>query len=128
MAKIFKFKARVWRWPGDFGWHFVNLPKDLAKKIRKTGVPYGAGFIKVRVTLGKSTWVTALFPDKKSDSYIMSVKKQIRQKEGIWEDDEVNVSFLLQSPVVELGIARDTVRKNNTKFTTGLSRSENDIK
>lgn len=96
MSKTFKFKAQVWRWPGDFGWHFVSLPKDLAKKIREIGVPYGAGFIKVRVTLGKSTWVTALFPDKKSDSYIMSVKKQIRQKEGIWEDDEVNISFLLQ--------------------------------
>jgi hypothetical protein len=26
-------------------------------------------------------------------------------------------------PVVELGIARDTVHKNNTKFTTGLSGS-----
>ncbi len=95
MSKTFKFKAQVWRWPGDFGWHFVNLPKDLAKKVKKVGTPYGAGFLKVKVTLGQSTWVTALFPDKKSDSYIMSVKKQIRLKEGIWEDDTVDVSFLL---------------------------------
>src|SRR3989344_8066135 len=94
--KVFRFKAQVWRWPGDIGWHFVSLSKELSKEVQKIGRPYGAGFLKVRVTVKKSTWVTALFPDKRSDSYIMSIKKPIRKKEGIWEDDIVRYFFCIR--------------------------------
>ena len=95
-TKIFRFKAQVWRWPGDIGWHFVSLPKELSREAKKVGRPYGAGFLKVKVTVKKSTWVTALFPDKRSDSYIMCIKQPIRKREGIWEDDTVSISFVLE--------------------------------
>ncbi|KKR65296.1 MAG: hypothetical protein UU06_C0023G0005 [Parcubacteria group bacterium GW2011_GWB1_40_5] len=93
--KNFTFNAQVWRWPGDIGWHFVTLTKELSKKIKGWANTYGAGFIKVNVTVGKSTWTTALFPDKRSESYIMCIKKPIRLKEGIWEDDNICISFIL---------------------------------
>jgi len=95
MAESFSFKAQVWRWPGDAGWHFVNLPKNLAKQVKKVGKTYGSGFIKVKVSLGKSSWITALFPHKESETYIISIKKQIRKKEEIFEDDMVKISFIL---------------------------------
>ncbi len=91
----FSFSADVWRWPGASGWHFVNIDKALSEKVRKQSKPYGAGFVKVRVTLGSSTWITALFPQKISSSYILSIKKSIRQKEDVWEGNHTKLSFTL---------------------------------
>lgn len=93
--KVLRFKAKVWRWPGYAGWHFVNMPKKLAKEIGKVGKRYGSGFIKAKVTVGKSTWVTSLFPHKESDTYLVSIKKQIRKKEEIFEDDNISITFQL---------------------------------
>jgi hypothetical protein len=95
MGKVFTFKSKVWRWPGDVAWHFVNLDKDLSAKIKKIGVPYGAGMIKVEVAVGKSHWVSALFPQRRSESYILSIKKAIREKEDIWEGNEIKISIKL---------------------------------
>ena len=94
--KVFKFQAKVWVWPGYAGWHFVTLPKNLSKEIKKVAKQYGAGFVKVTVTVGSSTWVTALFPHKESESYLLSIKKSIRKKEEIWEDDDIKISFILK--------------------------------
>ncbi len=96
MKKVYKFRAQVWRWSGVGGWHFVNLPKIMSQDIRKISKPYGAGFVKVKVTLGQSSWVTALFPHKQSETYLVSIKNSIRKKEGIWENDKITVSFVLQ--------------------------------
>ena len=95
-AKVFTFNAQVWKWPGDMGWHFVTLPKKLSAEVKGTGKIYGAGFVKVKVTIRKSTWVTALFPHKESQSYLLSIKKNIRKKESIWEGDTVIVSLTLE--------------------------------
>lgn len=91
----YKFKGEVWRWPGLGGWHFMNVPKAISEKIRKTAKTYGAGFVKVEVKIGKSTWRTALFPDKRSGTYLVSIKASIRKKEKIWERDIVSLSFKL---------------------------------
>ena len=93
--KKFSFGANVWVWPGVGGLHFVNLPKDLSKEVKASGKHYGAGFMKVKVTVGKSTWVTALFPQKVSESYLLSIKKSIRKKEEIVEGDKVRFVFTL---------------------------------
>lgn len=104
--KNYKFKGQVWRWPGLGGWHFVTLPKKLSQDISKVSKPYGAGFVRVKVMVGKSTWSTALFPHKESKSFLLSIKQSIRKKEGIWENDNVDVSFALDNA---------NIRKSKTK-------------
>ncbi len=103
---IYKFKGEVWKWPGLGGWHFVTLPKKLSKEIKDCSKSYGSGFVKVKVTIGNSTWVTALFPHKESQSYLLSIKQNIRKKEEIWENDKVAVSFILTN---------ENIRKSKTK-------------
>jgi len=93
--KKFSFTAEVWRWPGDAGWHFVNVPKNISTKIRSVGRKYGAGFVKVEVTVGKTSWVTALFPHKLSDNYLVSIKQSVRKKEGVFEDSKIKVTIKL---------------------------------
>lgn len=93
--KKFSIKAKVWRWSGIGGWHFVTLDKDLSAEIKKVAKPYGAGFVRIRVTLGRTSWETALFPHTKSKSYLISIKAAVRKKEDIWEGDDVVMRFVL---------------------------------
>jgi hypothetical protein len=44
MKKSFIIKAKIWRWPGNGGWHFVTLDKKISAQIR--GV-YTRGFVPV---------------------------------------------------------------------------------
>lgn len=54
--KNFSFSAKVFIWPGDLGWYFVYLPKDLAEKVKKVSSVYGAGFVKIKARVGKTEW------------------------------------------------------------------------
>ena len=87
------FSAKVVIWTGDLGWHFVYLPKDLAKKIKSSQKTYGGGFIKVEAKIGKTTWPTSLFPYKREETYLVCIKKKIREKEDVFAGEKVDVSL-----------------------------------
>jgi hypothetical protein len=93
VKKEYKIKAKVWRWPGSGGWHFVNVDKAISKKIRDK---YPKGFVKILARVGETTWYTSLFPHKQSGSYLLSVKSIVRKKESIFEGDEVSISFKIK--------------------------------
>ncbi len=93
MKKNFKIEAKVWKWPGDAPWHFVNVDKKISEEIRNT---YKKGFVYITAKIGKTSWDTALFPHKLSGVYLLSVKASVRKKEGIWEGDVVKISFVLK--------------------------------
>ena len=86
MAGIpFKFKSKVWVYDGPAPWHFVTLPRKLSAQIKKDfgGGRPGFGSVKVRVTLGKTSWSTSLFPDTKLGAYVLPLKAAVRKKEGV---------------------------------------------
>lgn len=88
---MFEFNAPVVPYPGMAAWRFVVLPQALSGEI-KTGfgnMKKGWGSIPVLVTVGKTTWQTSIFPDKKSQSYLLPMKLEIRKKEGIMDGDKV---------------------------------------
>lgn len=91
----FKFKAKVWLYSGDAGWHFVSLPKKLSKDIKNvfSDVAKPFGSLKVKVTIGETTWESSLFPDNKRGCYLLPLKKIVRKKEGIEEGDMVQVGL-----------------------------------
>lgn len=92
-----KVRSKVWKYPGMAGWFFLSLPMTAAKKVKKSqeGRPrLGFGSIRVRVTIGKTRWNTSIFPDKKSGTYLLPLKAQVRKKEGIGERD--TVAFILE--------------------------------
>lgn len=95
MAK-YEFSAEVWKWPGMAAWHFVTVDADVATRIRedRAGAPrVGWGSIPVSVTVGSTTWKTSIFPDKKSGSYLLPMKAEVRKKEGITGGDSVSVQL-----------------------------------
>lgn len=90
------FKANVWLYPGHAGWHFVSLPKEVAAKVTayQEGKPRrGWGAVAAEVTVGKTTWKTSIFPDKKSGTYLLALKAAVRKREGIFKNDSVMVSM-----------------------------------
>ena len=86
---VYSIHATVWLYPGMAGWHFVTLPKKQAKEIKKTfgGRKRGWGSLPVEVTIGKTSWQTSIFPDKKTQSYLLPLKAEVRKKEGITDGD-----------------------------------------
>ena len=98
-AMISRFNARLWLYSGDAPWHFVTLPADVADEVRAvTGPRRGFGSVRVRASIGNTTWDTSIFPDKESGSYLLPVRQQTRRAEGIAVDDEVSVTIELVSP------------------------------
>ena len=78
------------------GWRFLGLPQKDGKEIKeKFGKrAKGWGSLPVLVTIGKTTWKTSIFPDKKSGTYLLPLKAEVRKKEGIV--DKEKVSFTIQ--------------------------------
>jgi len=81
----FEVKAKVWLYPGEAAWHFVTLPKKVAKTMndRFEYLKKGFGSLRVEVTVGETSWRTSVFPDKTSGSFVLPLKAQVRKKEGI---------------------------------------------
>ena len=93
----YRFTAPLWRWRADGAWRFVTLPLDLADDIEQEseGRQGGFGSVKVIVTVGGSTWSTSLFPSAEAESYILPMKRQVRDAEEIDDGDDVEVSLEL---------------------------------
>jgi hypothetical protein len=93
--KKYKFKTKMWLYPGMAGWHFLSVPREASREIKEKSYKQkrrGWGSVAVTATIGEVTWKTSIFPDKKSSCYIMPVKAEVRKKEGIYERDVVEWS------------------------------------
>ncbi len=90
----YRFQADLWMHQGG-SWHFVTLPFDESDEIEEvmTGRTGGFGSVRVRVTIGSSTWETSLFPDSKAKAYVLPIKKPIRLAEGLEIGEPVQVQL-----------------------------------
>lgn len=94
------FSAEVWLWKSDATWHFVTLPESLADEIEDR-VPHRAGFgsVPVSVELGSSRWKTSIFPSKEAQSFILPIKKSIRQAESVGVGDRCSITIRVDGNV-----------------------------
>jgi len=92
----YKFKSNVWLYPGMAGWYFATVPKDISADIKKQfgDMKRGWGSLPVNVTVGKTSWMTSIFPDKETGGYLLPLKADVRKKESIVAD--VKISLLLE--------------------------------
>ena len=82
----FHFTAPLWIWQGNAAWVFVTVPAPISDEIEgRTSVLERRGFgsVRVKVTIGSSTWTTSVFPSKEESAYVLPVKKAVRAKEGL---------------------------------------------
>jgi len=98
-------KARLWRWTGGNGgaWHFATIAGAPAEALAGTalmrrleGLGRGFGSLRVRATIGATSWETSVFPQRSATGaaeWILPVKAAVRRAEHLAEGDE---------PLVEL--------------------------
>jgi hypothetical protein len=105
--------AELWLWDARRAetWTFVSLPASQAEEIRDLagGLRRGFGSVRVRATIGNSTWTTSIFPDRRT-GYVLPVKRPVRVAEDLDVGDMATVT-------VEL---IDFTQRRPSALTTGL--------
>lgn len=91
------FTAELWLHQGDAAWYFVTVPDDVSDDIeaRSADTNRGFGSVRVRVTVGATTWATSVFPDSKRKAYVLPVKKAVRTAERLDDGDAVPIRLEL---------------------------------
>lgn len=91
---VIVFDAELWVWDARRAdtWTFVTLPEDATDDIREVsgGPRRGFGSVRVRVTVGASTWRTSIFPGEQG--YVLPVKRAVRKAESLEEGDIATVT------------------------------------
>jgi hypothetical protein len=81
------FTAKLWRYPGKGGWHFVTLPEKYAPPVT-----HGWGRTPVVATVDGHEWKTSVWRDKKKRS-LLAVPKSVRGDKGDGDTVKVRLSF-----------------------------------
>jgi hypothetical protein len=89
----YEFTARLWKFSGPGGWHFISFPEGLAKEIRNIlkSEEEGWGRSRAIVKVGNSEWKAAIWFDTKLGTYLLPLKAEIRKKEDLRIDNEICV-------------------------------------
>lgn len=98
MGKKYTTKEEVCLYPGMAAWHFVGVDKKHSADIKEkfASKKRGFGSVPVEVTIGKTKWKTSIFPDKRSGTYLMPLKADVRRKEGIRAKDKITFTIELR--------------------------------
>jgi hypothetical protein len=91
----FEFSAPLWQHPGADGWHFVSVPVEISDDITDLTVSIRRGFgsVRVAVTVGSTTWRTSIFPDGKTGTYVLPMKKVVRAAEHLTTGTDVEAQL-----------------------------------
>ncbi|MFC3384511.1 DUF1905 domain-containing protein [Couchioplanes azureus] len=88
---IVTFDAELWVWDARRAdsWTFVSLPAEESEVLREltAGRRRGFGSLRVRATVGSTTWTTSIFPDKGRGAYVLPVKRDVRRAEDLEAGD-----------------------------------------
>jgi hypothetical protein len=93
------FDAELWIWDARRAdsWTFVSLPAEASEEIQDMAAEPRRGFgsVRVRVTIGGSTWTTSIFPDSARGSYVLPIKRAVRKAESLDAGDNTTVTVEL---------------------------------
>ena len=91
---IIEFDGEIFRWDArdDASWYFTSVPEELSEEIREIPRPYrGFGSVRVRARVGGSEWATSIFPSSSEGTYVLPLKKKVRDAEGLTDGGPVTV-------------------------------------
>ncbi len=91
----YHFTAKMWRSTEPGSWHFISIPKDISKEIRKNlqWQEEGWGRMKAAAEVNALQWETAIWFDTKSDTYLLPVKAEIRKKAKLHANENTYVTL-----------------------------------
>jgi hypothetical protein len=103
-AETYTVTTALWLWSSDkapASWHFLTIDGEAAEAIHtlalmrrlEFGRKRGWGSIKVRATIGDTSWETSIFPAKDIGGWLLPVKAAVRKAEALVAGDEVSVTI-----------------------------------
>ncbi|MEZ4979938.1 MAG: DUF1905 domain-containing protein [Chitinophagales bacterium] len=97
-AKIeYTFSGELWRYEGQGAWYFVSLPKEITEEIR-TNLQWqeeGWGRMKAKASIKQVNWDTAIWFDKKRNTYLLPIKADIRKKLALKPNQVLELSVFV---------------------------------
>ena len=91
---IIEFDGEIFRWAArdDAAWYFTSVPPELSEEIREIPRPYrGFGSVRVRARIGDTEWATSIFPSSNEGTYVLPLKKKVRDAESLVDGGPVSV-------------------------------------
>ena len=82
-----KFRAKLWRYSGAGGWHFVTLPEKYAPPVT-----HGWGRTPVDAVVNGHAWTTSVWRDKKKRT-LLAVPKAVRGEKKDGDTVAVSITF-----------------------------------
>jgi hypothetical protein len=94
----FTFTGKCWLWQGKGAWYFITLPQDHSEEIKffsdnLFAKRRGWGSVRVIANVGTTEWETSIFPGGKIAAYILPIKAEVRRKQKIVADGDVEVTL-----------------------------------
>ncbi len=82
--------------PEKGGWHYVMVNKDVSEDIKSLSSHLQRGFksIRVRIHIGKTEWVTSIFPTK-SKEYFLPIKALVRKVENLQVGKKIEIKIVI---------------------------------
>ncbi|WP_150306545.1 DUF1905 domain-containing protein [Planctomonas psychrotolerans] len=94
MPLTYEFTATLWPWESRRDlWTFVTLPDDAADEIAALTDTTARGFgaVRVQARVGTVVWRTSVFPQSTGGSYVLPVKRAVRDANVLKVGDPVSV-------------------------------------
>ena len=94
-TKVYHLESQLTVYGGQAAWHFLTVPQTESAEINRNSnsASRGWGSVFVKVTINQTSWETSLFPNKKDSTYLLPVKKSIRDLENIKVGDKLNFTL-----------------------------------
>jgi hypothetical protein len=94
----YEFSSKVWVYPSiKASWYFISVPVNMSEEIKASNYLYKRGFgsLKTSAKIHNMEWDTSIFPDSKTNSYLLPIKKLVRDTCGIKDGDTVSIVLKL---------------------------------
>lgn len=80
--RTYSFEAEVWLYSGKAAWHFISVPKAQSDMMKERfGTSGDRGMLPITASVGAVQWNTSVFFDRKTSSYLLPLKAEVRKKE-----------------------------------------------
>lgn len=96
-SNTYNFDAAIHQNQGHTKWHYVLLPKDIAKEIRQklsTAQAKKSSTIAVEVSIELTRWHTKLFDEKKAETYLLPLKADPKSKFKVGDTIQISLTVL----------------------------------
>lgn len=91
----FEVSGKIKRFPGEYGWYYVELDEGLGKDLRPLLANRWPALLGAEFRTGKTIWQSSIMPIKDGPLFI-ALPAKIRKAEGLDFGNKVTINFELK--------------------------------